>query len=83
MLNERGQIVIPEEVRRDLDLEAGEALVLLEAGDEILLKKESRVVKQLASMEGEKIFWRSLAAKALERAWDDEDEAWEQYAPKK
>jgi len=82
VLNDRGQIVIPEEVRKDLHLKAGEALVLLEAGGEILLKKESQVVKQLSSQEGEKIFWRALAVRAMEGAWDDQDEAWEQYAPK-
>ncbi|MBI3587598.1 AbrB/MazE/SpoVT family DNA-binding domain-containing protein [Candidatus Micrarchaeota archaeon] len=81
ILNDRGQIVIPEEVREGMGLKPGEALVLLEVGKEILLRKEASVVRDLVEIEGERRFWRALSEKSLERAWDREDEAWEKHAP--
>lgn len=74
-VNERGQIVIPEELRDDMKIEARTTLVLIGRGREILLRKESDF---LASMEeGD---WKSLSAKSLESAWDDEDKVWDEIA---
>ena len=38
--NERGQIVIPEEIRRDMGIGKGTALVLVQKGSEIIIKLE-------------------------------------------
>jgi len=48
-LSSRGQVSIPADVRRELDLEAGTKLLVLSKGDNILLKKvdESFVERSL------------------------------------
>ena len=77
VMNERGQIVIPEELRKDLGLKSGQTLVLLEVGDELLLRKEIAVVSDL----DDRHFWRTMTQHAMQSAWDKEDEVWDQYAP--
>lgn len=74
-VNDRGQVVIPEEIRRDLRIEGDTVLVLVERGDEIVLRKEEDVLRELDS------FWPAAQRRALERAWDEEDEAWDEHAP--
>ncbi len=78
VLNERGQIVIPEELRNDLGLKAGQTLVLLEVGDELLLRKETAVISEM----DDRRFWRAMSEHAFHTGWDKEDEVWDQYAPK-
>ncbi len=76
-LNDRGQVVIPEDVRKDLRLQSGQALVLFEVNGEILLKKESSVVKELLDSRDEKKFWQALSVKSLENAGAKDDEVWD------
>ena len=38
--NERGQIVIPDEIRKDMGIGKGTALVLVQKGSEIIIKLE-------------------------------------------
>jgi bifunctional DNA-binding transcriptional regulator/antitoxin component of YhaV-PrlF toxin-antitoxin module len=72
-MNERGQLVIREEVRSTLDLEGGSVLVLAKRGDEIVLRRESDVLEELYT------FWSGVKTRALERAWDEEDEVWDEH----
>lgn len=72
-LNERGQIVIPEDIRADFGLEHSTTLVIMEKENEIVLKKESDV---LEAIESEDKFWRLLSREAMKRAWSKEDEIW-------
>lgn len=72
-LNERGQIVIPEDIRKDFGLEASSTLVMMEKGNEIVIKKESDV---LQAMEEDK-FWAALSAESMKNAWSKEDEIWD------
>lgn len=71
-VNDRGQLVIPEDMRRDLGIEGDSVLVLVERGDHIVLRREEDVLKELAGP------WQTLARRALARAWDDEDDVWDQ-----
>jgi len=73
-LNERGQIVIPEDVRKDFGLEGAATLVLIEKRGEIVLKKESDV---LDAIEGEDKFWSILQRESIKKAWTKEDEVWD------
>ena len=73
-VNERGQIVIPEEVRKDFEIAKGSTLVLIERNKELLLKKESDVLER---MEEEDKFWKSLSRESLQRAWSKEDDIWD------
>jgi AbrB family looped-hinge helix DNA binding protein len=45
VVNERGQIVIPDEIRRELGIGKGDALVLMQKGKEITMKKEREFLR--------------------------------------
>ena len=76
-VNERGQLVIPEDIRRDFGIKGNSTLVLLEYSEGLVLKKESEVFEALDS-----IFWEALSKKALRNAWSREDEVWDKIAEK-
>ncbi|HLE46781.1 MAG TPA: AbrB/MazE/SpoVT family DNA-binding domain-containing protein [Candidatus Thermoplasmatota archaeon] len=72
-VNDRGQVVIPEDVRLDLRIDANTTLVLIERGDEIVLRKEAAVLDEI---EG---FWRHVSRDAIAKAWGAEDDAWDDH----
>jgi len=79
VLSERGQLVIPEEIRKDLNLKSGEALILIEKGREIILKKESDVASKVLNEEFiERMSSALLSEKSLAKDWlsKGEDKAW-------
>lgn len=76
-MNPRGQIVIPEEMRETLKMKPKEALVLIERGNELILKKESDVIKQILD---EDKAWAILSRETLKRAWGKEDAVWDKIA---
>ena len=73
-LNERGQMVIPEDIRKDFGIRGATTLVIIEKNNELVLKKESEV---LEVMEREDKFWKFLSREAMKRAWNKEDEIWD------
>ncbi len=83
-MSERGILVIPEEVRKDLGVQGGATFVLIESGNEIILKKESDVVNLISSKvdrRKEDIGWMILAQKSLEELWNNpkDEEVWKKY----
>lgn len=79
-MNERGVLVIPEEVRQDLGLEGKTTLVLVESENEIILKKQEDVIELVNRREDD--FWRKLSEESLRRAWGKEDEVWDKLVKK-
>jgi AbrB family looped-hinge helix DNA binding protein len=77
-LSTKGQIVIPEQVRKRFKLKAGNRLVLFERGNELVLRKEEDVEKELKS---EHESWNALSLSGLKDIWDNpEDErVWKNY----
>ena len=75
-LNERGQIVIPEDIRKDFGINENTTLVIIEKQNELVLQKESDV---LIKMEDEDKFWKHLSEEAMKRAWSKEDEVWDKF----
>ena len=73
-VNERGQIVIPEDIRRDLGITKDSTLIMIESGDEMVLKKERNV---LETIKGEDEFWKIMARESMKSAWSKEDEIWD------
>ena len=65
----RGQLVIPEEMRKDLDIQGDSIIVVIEDGDRLILRREQDVLQ-----EG---FWTKAEERALARAWHDEDAVWD------
>ncbi len=80
-VSSRGQIVIPEKVRRRFKITKGSKLVLIEQDDALILKKEEDVAAQLAFDRQERAGWQMLTAHSLKKVWDNpEDEAeWKRY----
>ncbi len=79
-VSSRGQIVIPESVREELDIEEGTKLVLVEDNGKITLEKEEQFLKELKERK-EKAGWLAVAEKSLERVWNNkkDDETWNKY----
>lgn len=77
LMNNRGQIVIPEEMRENLKMKPKEALILIEKDDELILKKESDIVKKIFD---EDKAWALLSLDALKRGWSKEDAVWDKIA---
>jgi AbrB family looped-hinge helix DNA binding protein len=78
-VSSRGQIVIPENVRKRNGIKKGIRLILQERNNELVLKKESDVEKQLIKLgKKEELDWLLVAEKSLAKDWlsPEEDEAW-------
>lgn len=72
-VNERGQIVIPDDIRKDFGISANSTLVMIERDGEIVIRKEKDVI---AAIDDDK-FWKAISRSALEKAWSKEDEVWD------
>ena len=82
-VSSKGQLVIPERVRKKFGIHAGTRLVLLEKGDTIVLKKENEVERKYLQEEElkEKLGWMMIAEGSLKKDWNNskEDEHWGRY----
>ncbi|HIG97880.1 TPA: AbrB/MazE/SpoVT family DNA-binding domain-containing protein [Candidatus Woesearchaeota archaeon] len=76
-VNERGQIVIPEDIRQDFGIRGNSTLVLVESSEGLVFKKESEFLERLNNN-----FWDALSKRALQNAWSKEDEVWDKIAEK-
>ena len=76
-VNERGQVVIPEDIRKDFGILNNSVLIMIEKGDELVLKKESEVFAALDDK-----FWGALSHASMKKAWGKEDEIWDKVAKK-
>lgn len=73
-VSSKGQIVIPKEVRRRHRLDRDTALVLLEAGDAIVLRRRTDVEKVLKD---EFTPLLRISEEVLRDLWDNpEDDVW-------
>ena len=50
-VSSRGQIVIPEKVRKDFNIEEGTKLILVEQGTKLILETEQNFTKHLKETE--------------------------------
>ena len=75
-MNDRGQIVIPEDVRKGMGIASGSSLVLIEKDKEIVLRREKDVATSIGE---EEKFWQIVSETGLKNAWSDEDKAWDKH----
>ena len=81
-VSSKGQIVIPEEIRKEMAIKNGTKLVLVEKEGKIVLQKEGQAIKKFESAlsedEKERLALLLLSEKALAKDWltKEEDEAW-------
>ena len=81
-VSSRGQIVIPERIRKKYKLIEGSRLILIEQGEKIILEEENTFTKKLAlSDTKEEVGWLALAEKSLHDIWDNEkdEQTWKEY----
>ncbi|MBS3113856.1 AbrB/MazE/SpoVT family DNA-binding domain-containing protein [Candidatus Woesearchaeota archaeon] len=87
----RGQIVIPERVRKKHKIKEGTKFILLEEGDRLILEKESKVEsiinaktkeisEALKGKDAETVNLMMASEKSLAKEWGSkEDEIWDKY----
>ena len=46
-VSDKGQVAIPVDVRRDAGIRTGDDLILIQAGDKILLEKSEKIAKRI------------------------------------
>lgn len=81
-VSSKGQVVIPEEIRKKLAIKAGSKLVVIEKNGTLVLKKEEELAKHMEEDEKrETAGWLSLAEKSLREVWDNpkDDKVWNKY----
>ena len=80
-MNERGVIVIPEEMREDLGFSGKTNLVLIERGNEIIVKKEQDIAQAVENLQEDAV-WDKIADQSLQELWSKEDAVWDKIAKK-
>ena len=81
-VSSRGQIVIPERIRKSLGIKKGSKLVAIEKNGTLMLKREGDIIKMLEDMgKSEESGWLALAEHSLSKVWDNEkdEKAWGRY----
>lgn len=84
-VSSKGQIVIPEEVRKELKIQEGSRLIMVETGNKIILEKEKDFLASMKSgmseEEKERLGWMILAEQSLAKIWDNpkDEEVWKKY----
>ena len=75
-VSSKGQIVIPEAIRRELGIKEGTRLVVIERGKKIIIEKEKDFEEEM-----ERRGWLGLAEKSLAKIWDnpEDDVVWSKY----
>ncbi|MFT4326707.1 MAG: AbrB/MazE/SpoVT family DNA-binding domain-containing protein [Candidatus Woesearchaeota archaeon] len=76
----KGQVVIPENFRKNLQIFPGSRLVFREKQGKILIEPERSFLDHMDDLEEQK-GWDVLALKDFMKIWDnDEDERWNKFA---
>lgn len=81
-VSSRGQIVIPERIRKKYKIKEGSRFVLLEQNEKLILEEETTFLKKITFAEGkEDAGWLALAEKSLQDIWANEkdEETWQKY----
>ena len=81
-VSSRGQIVIPEKIRKSLGIKEGSKLVAIEKNGTLILKRDVDIIKSLENMEKkEESGWLALAEQSLNDIWGNkkDEEVWRKY----
>jgi len=82
-VSSRGQIVIPESIRKHMDIKEGTKMILIERKGKLILEKEKDFETELELNETkkEKLGWLILAEKSLAKNWNNakDDKIWNKY----
>lgn len=76
-VSQKGQIVIPRNIQKELKIKRGDELLLVKKGKRILLEKPERFTSQVKDEFKDLLVLAEHSAKKL---WDNkEDEIWNEY----
>ena len=81
-VSSRGQIVIPEKIRKSLGIKEGSKLVAIEKNGTLILKRDVDIIKSLENMEKkEESGWLALAEQSLNDIWNNkkDEEVWRKH----
>ncbi len=81
-VSSRGQIVIPEKLRKSMGIKKGSRLAMFEKDGSLILKKEDELLQKLENNERkEELGWLALGEKSLADIWDNpkDDKLWKRY----
>jgi len=82
-VSSRGQIVIPDAVRKRLNIIEGTKLVLIEKENKLILESEKTFMEELRTIEKEKemVGWLALAEQSMAKLWDNpkDEKVWQRY----
>lgn len=79
-MSSKGQIVIPERIRKKLGIEEGSKLVLIEKDNKIIIESEKKFLEKLKKLniDKEDLGWLLLTEESLTKDWDNEyDKRWD------
>jgi AbrB family looped-hinge helix DNA binding protein len=79
-VSSRGQIVIPEVIRKHMQIKKGTKLVLLERNKRLIIETEKTFLEHIEENK-EKKGWSLLAEKNIKKMWDnsEDDDVWTRY----
>jgi AbrB family looped-hinge helix DNA binding protein len=76
----KGQVVIPEQFRKMLNISSGSRVIFREKQGILFIELEDSILHKMAELE-EKQDWERLGLQQLRKDWDNEiDEQWDKYA---
>ena len=82
-VSSRGQVVIPEAMRKELGINEGTKLIVKEEANRLVIEVEKDFLRRLEELESkkEKQGWLALAEKSLTELWDNskDEKEWGKY----
>lgn len=76
-VSQKGQIVIPVDMQREIGIKKGDEILLIRKGNKIVLEKRDEIVKKLKN-EFRDI--QTVSERSLKKFWlNRKDEIWNQY----
>lgn len=73
----KGQIALPSDIQKDLDLKKGDSIILIKKGKRILIEKADIIARKMQD-EFEDI--QAFSEESLKLLWSNkDDEIWNQY----
>lgn len=80
-VSEKGQIVIPTEIRKELKIKKGEQLLLIRKGRKIMIEKPEEISRAAKKDFQDMLI---LSESTLSKIWNNkEDEVWNKYLKKR
>jgi len=75
-VSSKGQMVIPERMRKKLNIREGTKLVLIQKEDKITLQKEDALLETLEEKD-----WLELSEESMKEIWDNaiDEKTWRKY----